>query len=88
MRGAVPVRPLHGPGPWSLVDVADALGMSYDTVCRDVRHGLLPARRVSHAHAGRYEVSREDLLRSPLPRYHALARLPEIPTTPAAGSEL
>ncbi len=79
MPGAVPVRPLTGRGPWSLVDVADALGMSYDTVCRDVRHGLLPARRTSHVQVGRYEVTREDLLRSPLPRYQALARFAEVP---------
>jgi len=75
MPGAVPAQSLVGPGPWSLVDVADALGMSYDTVCRDVRHGLLPARRVAHAQTGRYEVTREDLLRSTLPRYQSLARL-------------
>jgi len=83
MARTVPMRPLAGAGPWSLVEVADALGMSYDTVCRDVRHGLLPARRMAHAKIGRYQVTREDLLRSPLARYQALADLAALPASPA-----
>ena len=52
---------LVGGGPWTLVEVADALGISYDTVCRDVRRGVLSARRAP-AHAGsRYQVTLEDL---------------------------
>lgn len=35
------LRPLVGHGPWTLVDVADAAGVSYDRVYRDVRNGVL-----------------------------------------------
>jgi hypothetical protein len=72
MSGRFPTQPLSGQGPWTLVQVADALGMSYDTVCRDVRRGLLPARPASRRGVGRYEVLAEDLRRSPLARYRQL----------------
>lgn len=55
---------LGGTGPWNLVDLADGLGLSYDTVCRDVRRGVLPARPVAHPRQGRYEVALDDLERA------------------------
>lgn len=55
---------LGGNGPWSLVELADALALSYDTVCRDVRRGILPAHPAP-LHAGaRYHVTLEDLARA------------------------
>ncbi len=55
---------LGGGGPWTLVELADALGLSYDTVCRDVRRGILPARRSPSRAGSRYEVTAEDLSRA------------------------
>lgn len=55
---------LVGSGPWSLVEVADALGLSYDTVCRDVRRGALPAQASSPRTGSRYQVGLEDLARA------------------------
>lgn len=66
-------KPLVGQGPWSLVEVADALGMSYDTVCRDVRRGVLPARRAPLHSVGRFVVEPEDLERAVRVAYRLLA---------------
>lgn len=69
------IRPLVGPGPWSLVDVADAAGVSYDMVYRDIRQGILPVH--AHRQGGgrpRYSVSAEDLRRSARACYrHSIA---------------
>lgn len=70
MSGA---QPLVGQGPWSLVEVADALGMSYDTVCRDVRRGVLPARRAPLHSVGRFVVGSEELERAAREAYRRLA---------------
>jgi hypothetical protein len=72
---------LAGTGPWSLVEVADALGLSYDTVCRDVRRGLLPARRAAVRHGARYLVQRDDLARAGRAVYRTAARTLDAPPT-------
>jgi hypothetical protein len=68
------IRPLEGPGPWSLVDVADAAGVSYDMVYRDIRQGILPALRLRRGPGhSRYAVSSEGLRKSARPCYrHAM----------------
>ena len=63
---------LVGQGPWSLVELADALGMSYDTVCRDVRRGILPARQAPVHSGARYVVQADDLARAGRPAYRSL----------------
>jgi hypothetical protein len=64
---------LGGLGPWTLIEVADALGLSYDTVCRDVRRGVLPAHRAP-VHAGsRYQVTLEELGRGGRSAYRQAA---------------
>ncbi len=67
------IRPLEGSGPWSLVDVADASGVSYDMVYRDIRQGILPALRLRRGPGQRYAVSLEDLRRSARPCYRHAA---------------
>lgn len=68
------IRPLVGAGPWSLVDVADAAGVSYDMVYRDIRQGILSAR--SNRRRGgrpRYAVAADDLRHSARPCYRHAA---------------
>lgn len=69
------IRPLEGTGPWNLVDVADAAGVSYDMVYRDIRQGILPALSVRKGPGrARYTVTAEGLRRSARPCYrHAAA---------------
>lgn len=69
------IRPLAGSGPWSLVDVADAAGVSYDMVYRDIRQGILPVHAQRRGGARpRYSVSADDLRRSARACYrHSLA---------------
>jgi hypothetical protein len=70
----VEIRPLEGSGPWSLVDVADAAGVSYDMVYRDIRQGILPALRVRRGPGrARYTVTAEGLRRSARPCYRHAA---------------
>jgi len=71
----LPVRPLEGSGPWSLVDVADAAGVSYDMVYRDVRQGVLPVSAPKARTGGRphYLVSLDGLRRSARPAYRHVA---------------
>jgi hypothetical protein len=69
------IRPLVGSGPWSLVDVADAAGVSYDMVYRDIRQGILPVHAQRRGGGRpRYSVSAEDLRRSARACYrHSIA---------------
>lgn len=69
------IRPLEGIGPWGLVDVADAAGVSYDMVYRDIRQGILPALRLRRGPGhSRYAVSADGLRHSARPCYrHAAA---------------
>jgi len=76
---------LPGTGPWSLVEVADTLGMSYDTVCRDVRRGILPARPATQRPGPRYVVYAEDLGRAGRGAYRTLAA-PAPPPPVGAGA--
>jgi hypothetical protein len=78
---------LGGTGPWTLTEVADAVGLSYDTVCRDVRRGVLPARRRPHAGGGaRYLVTAEDLARAGRAAYRAACALaPPAPSLSGRG---
>jgi hypothetical protein len=70
----VEVRPLEGAGPWSLVEVADAAGVRYDTVYRDIRTGILAARRLARGGGRvRYVVTAEGLRRSARPCYRRAA---------------
>ena len=67
------IRPLVGAGPWSLVDVADAAGVSYDLVYRDIRQGILPTQVNRRGGRPRYAVTAEQLRHSARPCYrHAL----------------
>ena len=67
------IRPLTGSGPWSLVDVADAAGVSYDMVYRDIRQGFLPAAPSRNGGRTRYAVSVDGLGRSARPCYRHVA---------------
>ncbi len=68
------IRPLEGAGPWSLVDIADAAGISYDMVYRDIRQGILPASRLRRGPGhSRYAVSADGLRRSARPCYRHAA---------------
>lgn len=70
----VEVRPLEGAGPWSLVEVADAAGVRYDTVYRDIRTGILAARRLAWGGGRiRYLVTAEGLRHSARPCYRRAA---------------
>lgn len=62
MGSELPPRPrLSGPGPWSLTEVADATGLRYEAVYRDVRQGRLSVRETPQGRARRYTVGMEDL---------------------------
>lgn len=63
------IRPLVGAGPWSLVDVADAAGVSYDLVYRDIRQGILPTQMNRRGGRPRYAVTAEQLRKSARPCY-------------------
>jgi hypothetical protein len=65
----LPVRPLAGSGPWSLIEVADATGLPYETVYRDARLGRLPCTAVTVGRATRYAVTRDALARGVRPAY-------------------
>lgn len=81
-RRASGIRPLPGLGPWTLVEVADAVGVSYDAVYHDVRHGILTARtQAGIADRARYVVTITDLRRSARPCYRHVPR-----AIPADGS--
>ncbi len=61
---------------FSLVEVADLAGVSYDRVYRDVRTGILPSMRLTDysRHDRRcLEVRLEDLSRSEQPLYRHVA---------------
>jgi hypothetical protein len=64
----LPRIPLEGQGPWSLVEVADAAGVPYETVYRDVRAGRLSCQRVDH----QYRVAAVDLGRAARGEYRRL----------------
>lgn len=73
---AAGIRPLQGPGPWTLVEVADAAGVSYDAVYRDVRRGILTALRVRRGEGrGHYLVSIVNLRHSARPCYRHVPRM-------------
>lgn len=68
------IRPLVGAGPWSLVEVADAAGVSYDLVYRDIRQGILPTLVARRGGRPRYTVSADNLRHSARPCYrHTVA---------------
>lgn len=72
---ATPTRPLEGMGPWTLVEVADAIGQSYDLVYRDAQRGVLATQdgrpRGSRA---RYLVTITALRQSARPCYRHVRR--------------
>lgn len=74
---------LKGPGPWTLVEVADAAGVSYDAVYRDVQRNILTARLVRRG-AGRlrYVVTIVSLRRSARACYRHIPST--LATAPAA----
>ena len=73
---AAPRRPLQGPGPWTLAEVSDAVGVAYDAVYRDVQRNLLPALRVRRNEGPvRYLVSIVNLRQSARPCYRDLLRM-------------
>jgi len=78
---AVRTRPLRGPGPWTLVDVANAAGRSYDMVYRDAHQGVLPTLHPQGPGHQWDLVSLADLGHSVRPCYRRLAKSIQPPPT-------
>ena len=83
---ATGTRPLEGMGPWTLVEVADAFGTSYDSVYLDARCGTLATQDGRRLGTGvRYLVSIEALRNSPRPCYRRIQRATVHGPTSGAG---
>lgn len=81
---------LSGKGPWTLVEIADALSCSYDTVYRDIRRGNLTAVVGSHREGrAHYLVTLVDLAQSLRPAYRQLQqRVDQTPGGAWGGTRL
>ena len=88
---ATQTKPLEGMGPWTLVEVADAVGKSYDVVYRDAQRGILATQdgRLRGGRA-RYLVTITALRQSARPCYRHVRRAtaagPGLGSAPAGPS--